>query len=92
MREFLIRYQDRILYGTDIAHGPDTTDESVAAEAAEAWRNDWKFLNTADAMTSEDFDGTFQGLELPRAVADRIYRGNALATFRGAWDTPSAQK
>ena len=85
VRAFLIRYQDRILYGTDIAHARGQADEEVAVEAHEAWLADWRFLNTADTLHSPDFDGTFKGLALPAAIADKIYRINAMKMYPGAW-------
>jgi predicted TIM-barrel fold metal-dependent hydrolase len=88
VRDFLLRYQDRILYGSDIAHGPGSTDAGVAAEADEAWRRDWRFLNTDDEMHSEDFDGSFRGLALPREVVDKLYRLNARRLFPSAWQDP----
>jgi len=86
VRQFLIRYQDRILYGTDIAHGKGDTDEQVAADAHEAWLADWRFLNTGETLHSPDFDEAFQGLALPQGVVDKIYRINARRMFPGAWD------
>ena len=86
VRRFLIHYQDRILYGSDEAYGPDDLDASAVAAIHEGWRADWSFLATAELMHSEDFDGAFIGLQLPREVVDKIYRRNALAMFPGAWD------
>jgi hypothetical protein len=85
VRRFLIRYQDRILYGTDIAVLPD--DPSGAAqEAHAAWLEDWRFLNTAERMHSSEFDRPFNGLALPKAVADKIYSFNARRVFPTGWE------
>lgn len=85
VRRFLIRYQDRILYGTDIAHARGSDDAAVAAEAHAAWLQDWRFLNTEEEMHSEDFSAAFHGLSLPKGVVDKIYRTNAQRMFPGAW-------
>jgi len=85
VRQFLIRYQDRILYGTDIEVGPDDVDPKVAADTHHTWLEDWQFLNTSDLMHSSEFDPAFQGLALPKAVVDKIYSGNARNLFPGAW-------
>jgi predicted TIM-barrel fold metal-dependent hydrolase len=90
VRDFLVRYQDRVLYGTDIAHGEGESDAQVAQEAHEAWQADWRFLVTADTLHSPDFDAPFQGLALPREVVDRIVHGNARRLFPGAWGAPGA--
>ncbi len=89
MRRFLIKYQDRILYGTDIARMPEATDAAFAVEADETWRADWRFLNTDDVMRSDDLPAPFRGLALPKSVVDKIYRTNALRVFPGAWHAPA---
>lgn len=84
VRRFLIRYQDRILYGTDDAYGPSDDSQAVAEIAAD-WRRDWRFLVTADELRSPDLDRSFRGMRLPRSVVDKIYRKNAVALFPRAW-------
>ena len=83
VRRFLLRYQDRVLYGSDAAYGPD--DTAAVAEVHAGWLEDWRFLASADHMHSRDFAPGFQGLHLPRAVIDKIYRRNAQALFPAAW-------
>jgi predicted TIM-barrel fold metal-dependent hydrolase len=85
VRQFLIRYQDRILYGSDEAYGPDDGDAAAVAAVHTAWLDDWRFLVTDDRMHSEDFAASFAGLRLPREVIDKMYRKNAEALFPGAW-------
>jgi len=85
VRRFLIHYQDRILYGSDEEYGPGDGDASAIATVHAGWRADWRFLATSDLMHSDDFDGAFRGLRLPRTVIDKIYRLNAQALFPTAW-------
>ena len=85
IRRFLIRYQDRILYGSDDSYGPDDQDARAVADIHKGWLEDWRFLATSDAMHSEDFTAAFHGLQLPRAVLEKIYRRNAEKLFAGAW-------
>jgi predicted TIM-barrel fold metal-dependent hydrolase len=92
VRRFLISYQDRVLYGSDDAYGPDDSDSRPVEEVHTDWLNDWRFLVTSDRMHSADFDAGFSGLHLPRAVVDKIYRRNAEALFPSAWSmTPTRQ-
>jgi predicted TIM-barrel fold metal-dependent hydrolase len=91
VRRFLMRYQDRILYGTDTAYGPADSDPAEINALHEEWLEDWRFLVTSDRMHSNDFDGAFRGLGLPRTVIDKIYRRNAEALFANAWAAPSAR-
>lgn len=81
VRAFFIRYQDRILYATDLTQGADTTPAEVAQEAATRWRADWKYLATGESQNVEDLRREVRGLSLPRTVIDKIYYGNAQAAF-----------
>lgn len=90
VRAFFMAFQDRILYGTDIARGRDQGDAGLAAEAHEAWLADWRFLTGDALMQSGEFDGSYRGLALPRTVIDKIYRENARRLFPHAWEEKSA--
>jgi predicted TIM-barrel fold metal-dependent hydrolase len=85
VRRFLIRYQDRILYGTDDEYGPADDDPRAVAAIAADWRHDWRFLVTDDTLHSPEFAAPFRGMHLPRGVVDKIYRENALRLFPAAW-------
>jgi predicted TIM-barrel fold metal-dependent hydrolase len=85
VRQFLMCYQDRILYGSDDSYGPEDLDARALAEVHSAWVEDWRFLATSDRLHSSDFAKSFQGLHLPRQVIDKIYRQNAQSMFTGAW-------
>jgi predicted TIM-barrel fold metal-dependent hydrolase len=91
VRRFLIRYQDRILYGSDAAYGPEEADAAEIATLHADWLQDWRFLVTSERMHSDDFDAGFRGLRLPRAVVDKIYRRNAERLFASAWDAPQTR-
>jgi predicted TIM-barrel fold metal-dependent hydrolase len=86
VRAFLIRYQGRILYGSDVEYGPAEPAPADMAALHADWLNDWRFLATAEPMHSADFDAGFHGLHLPRSVLDKIYRRNAAALFANAWN------
>jgi len=85
VRKFFLAFQDRILYGSDLAGGHHQDDAALAVEAHEAWLADWQFLTGDAFLHSADFEGRFQGLALPRSVIDRIYRDNARRLLPGAW-------
>jgi predicted TIM-barrel fold metal-dependent hydrolase len=85
VREFLIRYQDRILYGSDDSYGPGDADAHALADVHAGWVEDWRFLATSDRLHSSDFANSFQGMHLPREVVDKIYRRNAQSMFTAAW-------
>jgi predicted TIM-barrel fold metal-dependent hydrolase len=75
-RDFFIRYQGRILYGTD----SEVDDQAGWANTASVIR---RFLETDHEF--EGFGGRMRGLCLPADVLRRIYHDNFLA-FAG--DTP----
>ncbi len=81
VRAFLIKYQDRVLYGTDLdllsdANLPDTLKEWQATYA-----RDWKFLATGETF---DVEGKqVQGLNLPQPVLQKIFRSNAIRWIPG---------
>jgi predicted TIM-barrel fold metal-dependent hydrolase len=81
VRAFLIRYQDRILYATDLTQSADAAPAEIAQEAATVWRADWKYLATGESQNGEALRRDVRGLSLPRAVIDKIYYGNAQKAF-----------
>jgi predicted TIM-barrel fold metal-dependent hydrolase len=85
VRKFLIRYQDRILYGSDDAYGPDDSDPKAVTDVHAGWVADWQFLTSAEVLKSTDFAHPYRGVRLPREVVDKIYRRNAEAMFPQGW-------
>ena len=79
--DFFIKYQDRLIYGTDrIVDGTKSAAE-VEDFVHTAWLKDWQFFCTNDKMNSNSFEGDFKGLNLPKEVIDKIYRKNAEKWF-----------
>ena len=79
--DFFIRYQDRLMYGTDRIVDDTATPEEMKSFVHRAWIDDWKFFCTGDTMRSQAFDGVFKGLQLPATVVDKIYYTNAVNWF-----------
>lgn len=81
-REFFIKYQDRILFGTDMP------------VSAEMYRCYFRFLETFDEyFFPPDYDGTFDrhrwaicGMGLPEDVLKKVYYQNALNVIPGLKD------
>ncbi|WP_276373533.1 amidohydrolase family protein [Chryseolinea sp. H1M3-3] len=82
VRQFLIRYQDRIIYATDSGISADANIENEKKDLHNTWINDWKYFVTDETLTSPHVNGDFQGLQLPRTVTDKIYRENAMKWFK----------
>ena len=86
VRNFFIKYQDRLLYGTDLTLNPGEagTDEQRAEfkrSAHEAWTADWRYLATPESQRVEIIKADVPGLGLPREVIDKVYYANAVRAF-----------
>ncbi|MBL7697004.1 MAG: amidohydrolase family protein [Chitinophagaceae bacterium] len=77
VHDFLIKYNDRLLYATDLLIDEKMSASDARKAAHETWADDWKFFATDEKMTSSQFEGSFNGLKLPAEVIDNIYRNNA---------------
>ena len=77
VRAFFIKYQDRLLYATDLTQNPADNKAQFTREAQAFWESDWKYLATAQTQHVADLKADIKGLGLPRAVIDKIYYGNA---------------
>jgi predicted TIM-barrel fold metal-dependent hydrolase len=79
-RQFVIKYQDRILYATDFTLG--NGDEARSAASLQATHDrEWTFFATADAVRYRDRE--VQGLSLPESVLRKIFRENAVRVLPG---------
>jgi predicted TIM-barrel fold metal-dependent hydrolase len=85
VHDFCMKYQDRLLYATDIQSNDTEDPSSDRKHAHDVWLEDWKFFTTDDSMQSTEFDGEFKGLKLPRDVIDKIYYKNAEQWFPRAY-------
>jgi len=84
VRNFLIKYQDRILYGTDMSVDEKRTKYSSVCEGMKkTWMNHWTYLATDSTMVYKDFPGMkLKGLQLPGKVIDKIFCENAEIYFK----------
>jgi Amidohydrolase len=82
VRDFCIKYQDRLLYGTDLSDGDNDNAAGLKKRMHETWISDWKFFVTDERMTSWNFRGSFNGLHLPREVVDKIFYTNAVKWYK----------
>lgn len=85
VRDFFIKYQDRILYATDFTEEDTTDPKELEKYMKEVWFNDWKYFNTDETFTVPQLDSPVQGLALPKEVVDKIYRLNAERLFPNGW-------
>jgi hypothetical protein len=84
VRDFLIKYQDRIIYATDMSVNENSTNfTSVCESMRRTWLDHWIYLATDSFMTYKDMPGSkLTGLQLPREVIDKIFFKNAIKYFK----------
>ena len=79
---FFLKYQDRLLYGTDLSEGEHSNAEELKKRCHETWLFDWTYFTSDEKLTNPELlDGQFPGLKLPKDVIDKIYFGNASKIF-----------
>jgi hypothetical protein len=81
VHDFMIKYQDRLIYATDHGVDPESNFAEANKNAHEVRLSDWKFFATNDEMTVQDFSAKFKGLQLPKEVITKIYKTNAERWF-----------
>jgi hypothetical protein len=81
VRAFILKYQDRILYGTDLFWRPGGSDEEKVAKWEKQYVADWRYLATDDEFIYQGLPA--RGLALPESVLKKIYRDNAIRWIPG---------
>jgi predicted TIM-barrel fold metal-dependent hydrolase len=84
VRNFLIRYQDRVVYGTDLEFLANETTPDALKDWQDTYARDWKFLATDQTLQLRGRE--IQGLKLPEPVLRRIYHDNAVHWIAGIAD------
>jgi len=82
VRNFCIKYQDRLLYGTDLSDDGTGDGAGLVKRMHNTWLDDWKYFTSGTEMTSDNFSGTFKGLRLPKEVVRKIYSKNAIRWYK----------
>jgi len=88
VREFILKYQGRLLYATDNevgAAGGETDIPSQLSELEAVYQRDYRYFATGQELEVPAVKAGFkvQGLALPRPVLKKIYFENARTWFRG---------
>jgi predicted TIM-barrel fold metal-dependent hydrolase len=91
-RDFFVRYQDRLVYGTDIGASAALRDESQGLDMDDSLGRTWivrSFLETDDVFDSPESMRhglgmdvrDLHGIALPSDVLEKIYRTNFVRMF-----------
>jgi len=81
VRAFLIKYQDRVLYGTDLELPPGGNVEKELQYWTDTYRRDWIYFSSD--RTVEYLGHTYQGISLPAPVLRKIFHDNAVHWLPG---------
>lgn len=82
VRNFMIEFQDQLIYGTDLGSGR-ATPENAKEHLTTVWKRDWRYFTTGDTMTVPRVNGEFQALDLPPEAVIKLYRTNAEKWYPG---------
>jgi predicted TIM-barrel fold metal-dependent hydrolase len=86
VRKFILKYQDRLLYGTDndIREGTRNLQRELQ-DCEEVYRKDYHYFATDQEISLPEIKANFKvhGLALPASVLKRIYYENAAKWFPG---------
>ena len=84
IRQFMIKYQDRLLYGTDGSLNDQITNPKAKQNSLlSVWKDQWVYLATDSPVIVKDLGGLkVNGLHLPCEVVDKIYSKNALRLLK----------
>jgi predicted TIM-barrel fold metal-dependent hydrolase len=81
VRNFLIKYQDRVVYGTDLEFLNDESTADALKEWQQTYARDWKFFATDQMLAYRGRQ--IQGLKLPEPVLRHIFHDNAVRWIPG---------
>jgi predicted TIM-barrel fold metal-dependent hydrolase len=81
VRNFLIKYQDRICYGTDGGIRQAKGINEIIKPWKYQYAMSWKYFATDETFEYRGIKT--QGLKLPMSVVRKIYHGNAVRLFPG---------
>ena len=82
VRAFFLKYQDRILYGTDNSFRQADDAKTIVAVWQNRYAIDWRYFSSGSTF---EYQGRkVQGLALPPAVLRKLYHDNAVHWIPGA--------
>jgi predicted TIM-barrel fold metal-dependent hydrolase len=85
VRNFFIKYQDRLLYGSDLYTDGKENSDDLRKKMHKKWLADWQYLVTDHLITVPEVKGKIKGLLLPRTIIDKVYKENAGKWYPGIY-------
>jgi len=81
VRSFILKYQDRIVYGTDLGFSSGRSEQAASQEWERHYGSDWRYFATDDKFTYQGHQA--EGLKLPHSVLKKLYHDNAVRWIPG---------
>ncbi|MBN1936159.1 MAG: amidohydrolase family protein [Anaerolineae bacterium] len=87
VREFIIAYQDRLLFGTDLVQRDlkwsldNETRQQTLDRVREVYQTEWAYYGSNEMVTVRGH--VVRGLSLPQVVLEKLYHKNAQSWFPG---------
>jgi predicted TIM-barrel fold metal-dependent hydrolase len=81
VRAFLLKYSDRVLYGTDLSLSASDETAKAIRQMEETYARDWKYFATEETIKYRKL--TAKGLGLPKPVLRKIFYENAVKWVPG---------
>ena len=82
VRDFCIKYQDRIIYGTDVIDDGSIPADQIAEKFETLWNFHHDFFASDKTLTAPEFKGEFKSLNLPKEVIEKIFYTNAAKIYQ----------
>ena len=76
VRQFIIEYQDRILYGTDLGLRNEGSFSDNFKRIQETYYSDYRYFATDEEIDFPSSGGKIRGLKLPPEVLKKIFYSN----------------
>lgn len=86
VRDFIEKYQDRLLYATDIGISDQGNYEETKERFVSEWKTDWAYFSTDNEITSPHVNGSFKGLKLDGTVLRKLYADNTIKWIPGIFE------
>ncbi|MEX0994863.1 MAG: amidohydrolase family protein [Balneolaceae bacterium] len=81
VRQFIEKYQDRILYGTDQIDDGSMAGQEIRNQIREKWHSEFRFFAEDSTQTTWNVEKPFRGLGLGKNILKKLFRENAIRYY-----------
>lgn len=81
VRQFVKKYQDRIIYGTDQIDDGTVEPDEIRRQIREKWHSEFRFFADDNVQTVWNVKKPFHGLGLEKEILKKLFRDNAIRYY-----------